>query len=166
MTTTPPTARPRRLFKIALVVSLALNLLFVGLVAGAAWRFGGGGPSRDHGGPDWQGFAAPYVWALPKAERRALFGELRRVHPRRDRDARRMTYDQMLAALRSDPYDAARVEAILTEQQSGIVALQSAARDRWLGTISEMSDADRVAYADRLEKIIERGPRRRNKDRR
>jgi uncharacterized membrane protein len=165
MQTDPPTTRPRRLFKVVLVLSLALNLLFVGLIAGAAWRHGGDGFHRGHAGGDWRGFAAPYVRALPREDRRALFKDLRGMHPRPDQAARRAPYDLMLTALRADPFDADRVAAILTEQQSRAVDMHGTARDSWLAAVAAMSGPDRAAYADRLEEIIERGPRRRSRDR-
>ncbi len=157
MDTEPRPRTPRR-FKVALGLSLALNLLFVGLIAGAVWRNHGGGDMRP-GGPRLQSYAAPYVHALPRAERRALNRSIRAAHPRLGRAARRAVYAQMLTALRAEPFDAAAIQQVLDDQRSAILGVQQAAQTKWMAAIVNMSQAERLAYADRLQQQIEKGGR-------
>lgn len=157
---------PSRRWKIVLGLSLAMNLLFVGLIAGAVWRNGGEGPRSFKGGPELQSYAAPYVRALPRAERRALHQSIRAAHPRLGREARRAVYAQMLAALRADPFDAAAIQTILDEQRTAILGLQEAAQTQWMRAISDMTPEARAAYADRLQEVIEKAGRRGYKRRR
>ena len=77
---TPQASRPGRLWKIVLVVSLALNLAVAGLVIGAAikGRFGDGPPrSFDLG-------AGPISRALEPEERRQIMRDLRQDRALRD----------------------------------------------------------------------------------
>lgn len=94
-----------------LIVSLALNLLFVGLMAGNWWRHGG------HGGRNkvFTGAIEKLMQDLPEAKRDHAATLLNRhreeVRPLRQqlRDARKTAKDAVL----TEPYDAAKVEAAL-----------------------------------------------------
>ncbi len=162
MQTASPRPRASRRFKIMLGLSLALNLLFVGLIAGAVWRNEGGAGMRP-GGPAPQSYAAPYVQALPRADRRALNRSIRAAHPRLGREARRAVYGQMLTALRAEPFDTSAVQEVLDGQRSAILGVQEAAQSRWMAAISAMSDEQRRAYADRLQGLIEKRRHHRRK---
>ena len=101
--------------RVALGLSLALNVMILGALGGAMWRHGGPGP---HGGGDLPGlrsYASPYVQALPPEARRGLHGKMRtsgKAH-HLDREARRALYDEMLAALRAEPFQADVAAAVL-----------------------------------------------------
>ena len=155
----PSQPRTARAVKILLGLSLALNLLVLGLVAGTAWRQGHG--PRDRGA---HAYAAPYVMALPRETRRALMRDLRSDHPRLDRAARRDSYAAMVAALRAEPFDPATLESVLRDQRDTAIAVQQDAQARWLGIVSRMDAAGRAAYATRLEEVLARGPNRRRRD--
>ncbi|APE44107.1 hypothetical protein BOO69_12340 [Sulfitobacter alexandrii] len=154
-----------RRWRWVLVASLALNLVFVGLIAGAAYRHAGGPGARDHGGgPGARSYATPYVRALPRETRRALFRDLRRSGSGMpSREERRALYDRVLAALRAEPFEADAVQSVLREQGRIAVQLQTAAEGAWLATVTAMSPADRAAYADRVAEELARRPGKRGK---
>lgn len=157
------TKRRRRL-RWALIASLAVNLVFLGLFAGAAYRFAGGPGAPHHGarGPDARNYATPYVRALPEARRRALFDEMRAGTPEMpSRAARRALYAQVLAALRADPFDPAAVEDVLRAQGDMALRFQTASEGSWLAQVQGMSLQERAAYADRIEEELNRKPRKR-----
>jgi uncharacterized membrane protein len=148
----PPAPSPdtggSRWIRIALAVSLALNLAVAGLAAGAWLREGHvRGMARDLS-------FGPFTEALSDADRR----ELRRALGERAkgfREARReMQADvgRLLATLRAAPFDPDAAEAALA-------AIATRAGDRLeLGRvllaerIRAMSEAERQAFADRLER--------------
>lgn len=151
--------RSRTWMKWALGLSLGLNLLVVGLVAGAAYRFDG-----PHGGPgaNRHDFGAPYIIALPEDRRRAIFKELRagRQDKSTSRAARRALYAEAVAAIRAEPFDLARVTGVLDTQRDATIGVQQAAQSAWLAEIASMDAPARAAYADRLQEVLARGPKR------
>jgi uncharacterized membrane protein len=147
-----------RTLRWALILSLALNLIIIGMVAGTAYRFAGGHGAR--GGA--HAYAAPYLMALPQDERRALFRAMRRdlAHKPFSREERRAQYARVLAALRAQPFDQAALAELLQEQQRAAVEMQAHGHAAWLDRIAQMDPTARRAYADRLEEVLKRGPRR------
>lgn len=166
----PETPRPRpgkhrrNIGRIVLVVSLALNLLIAGLVAGAFLH----GPPRPHRGAglDDLGFG-PFVAALPAADRRALADEMGKQEGsfRERRAALRSQFEALLTALRADPYDHEAVRQIVTAQDAEIRQSRALGSDLLLSHIAAMSDAGRKAYADALADGVRRWkPGRRPRD--
>lgn len=153
-------SQPRlgRRLKIVLAVSLALNLLFIGLIAGAAFRFGGKGGTQ---GPSLQSYAAPYMRALPREQRKAMNETMRAEGAMPSRAARRKFYQDVLEALRADTFDPASVMAAMVTQRDVVSGAQTAAQTAWLKVVSDMSPAERIVYADALEERLKRSPRRR-----
>lgn len=151
------TKSPSRRWRWLLGASLALNLLFVGLVAGAVLR---GGPPHGVGKhmSELRGFGAPYLRELPRAERRTLFRALRQGGYLPDRTARRAAYDAMVGALRLQPFEPTRAEQVLRQYSDTLMRAQGAAQAEWLRLVTGMSDAERAAYADRLAARLERKP--------
>ncbi len=146
-----------------LAASIGLNLLFVGAFVGAAYRHAGGPGARDGGPPDMRSYATPYVRALPKDKRRALFQALRNGDQgvtTLSKQERRALYQQMVTALRATPFDPVAVKQVLTVQRDAVLGLQSAAQNRWLQEVTDMSEAERASYADELEKVLRRKPGR------
>lgn len=144
--------------KVLLGVSLALNLAIFGLIAGLSVR---GGPLRaDATG---FGYAMPYVMALERADRRALFNALRSASDLPDRRMRRAHFEDMMAALRHDPFDRGDVEAVLMRQADAVSQVQAKAQAEWLVVVSEMTPEQRAAYADQIEELLRKGPRRRER---
>ena len=144
---------PGRGVKIALAVSVTLNLLLAGLIAGAVLRHEhGGGPDDDRAA------FAPYLDALPRSDRGELRAEMFRRMPDL-RDLRRERADDFRAfvtALRAEPFDPDAAEAVLERQVGRAAHRLEEGRDLFLERLTAMSDEDRLAYADRLEKSLSR----------
>ncbi|WP_170360140.1 periplasmic heavy metal sensor [Ruegeria arenilitoris] len=144
-------AKPkRRWVTVLLTVSLALNLLVVGVALGTVYRVKGG-----HHGKGPPGFAPTLYRALPKEERKALRGELSERHTKGAK-MRSQDFAALEAALRAEPFDPETVQALLQQQAQAMAELQSALQDKWLDRITAMTDAERQAYADRLQEVVER----------
>lgn len=149
----------------ALLLSIALNLVVVGLVVGALWRVDGPGRARD-GGPPLAAFGRPYIAALPQEDRHALRALLRSdLRPDLpDRAARRALYDAVIASLRADPFDAEALARAAGEQARVSVAFQQSAQAAWVRYVSGMSPSERLAYAAAVEDVLERGRHDRGRD--
>lgn len=135
-----------------LFVSLALNLVIVGIVAGAFFRFGP--PPHDRTQRD---SAFPYTRALTENDQRALRGKMRDVmrSERRDRATRDASYQQALTLLRADPFDPSAFSAHLEAQFSASAKARDAGRIVLVEHIAGMSTDDRQAYAARLQDALE-----------
>ena len=100
----------------ALGLSLGVNLLVLGLVAGAAYRFDG-----PHGGAirHMRDYGTPYVMALPEERRRAVFADARKGREDKSvsRAARRALYQEALTAIRAEPFDPAEARRVLDLQR-------------------------------------------------
>jgi uncharacterized membrane protein len=107
LSTAPQPAGTRRGLKIALAVSVALNLAVAGLVAGA-WVKGGPG----HVMPRDLSFG-PFSEALNAEDRRALRKALLDRAPgfRDARKAAQAEFTALLAALRASPFDPAAAQS-------------------------------------------------------
>ncbi len=145
----PPT--PGRWIRVALVLSLGLNLLIVGLAAGAAWRHGG-----DRGGRDF-GFG-PLTEALSFTDRKALRDTFLERHPdaRAERRAMRADFEALTKVLRADPFDPAALEAAVAVIARRNADLLETGRDLVVERLKAMNAAERAAFADRLEKGLHR----------
>ena len=142
--------------KIAFAISVALNLAVAGLVLGA-WL---------HGGGPWRGMGrdlsfGPFSEALSPEDRQALRQAILadRDAIKAGREADKAEFDGLLAALRAKPYDPAAVDtalaAIVTRNAGRLEKGQALLQAR----IEEMSDKDRLAFADRLADALQHGPR-------
>ena len=147
---TPP-GRPR--LKWALVASLGLNLVFVGLFAAALFR----GPPPPPMPGLWH-----YARALPEPYRRDLGRALR--ESRRDwigpRDALRAQQAAMAAALAAEPFDPAAVARGAGERDEASRRPLRPRRRALVAEIARMSPADRAAYAEALAADRGHGPGR------
>lgn len=142
-----------------LIVSLSFNLLVLGLVAGAKW-----GGDRDHGfdarGPNRGairdlGFA-PLAGALNREDRR-LIGKALREGSGSFADHRKVLaveFQSMLAALRADPFDPDMLRALMGQQSERLSQRGQIMRSTLIDRLSQMSDEDRHALADRVEKSV------------
>ena len=145
--------------KVILGVSLALNLAIAGVIIGAFARSDGVG-ARAGAAPDIAAFGAPYMRALSKSQRRDIARQIRDDlgSDLPDRRARRDMFREVLASLRAEPFDEARLIAATTVQADTAVAVQNAARQAWIGKVSKMSAEERSHYADAVEAGMKRGP--------
>lgn len=153
------TGRKRRGMRTVLIVSLGLNLLIVGLLAGAVFgmmRHNGGSHRKDSGG------AAPYVRALEMHDKRQVGRAIREAYRSREIDRRGdyADYHKALAALRATPFDGAAMEDVLARQKDAAADRFAISQDVWFKHVAAMSDPERADYADRLEQALERKPRR------
>ncbi|MCT8328380.1 periplasmic heavy metal sensor [Albidovulum sediminis] len=139
---------------VALVASLALNLLLGGLVAGAAVRH-----HRDMGPGDRGGLAfAPYFESLGRADRAAMREEmlrrmpaLREMHRERSDDVR-----AFLEVIRADPFDPEAAGKVLEHQLGRASRRLDEGRELFLERLAAMTPEERLAYADRLEQALGR----------
>lgn len=149
-------AAPGRGLRIALAVSVALNLAVAGVVAGAVWRMGSDGrpvPAvRDLG-------FGPFAGALTDDDRRELRRAFLRQAPdmRATRAAMREDMAAVLAALRSDPYDPQALRVALDRATRRTAERLALGQDLIFDRISAMTPEARRAFADRLEQGLTRG---------
>lgn len=163
MTETTKPSRLRPGLRIVLLGSLALNLLVVGLVAGALLR---GGPFRD-GSPHGREPVTPYTSAFAEDQRRDLRRALGRAF-RQDHDKAPASdlvdsYQEALQLLRSEPFDSAAMSAILRRQAELTDKRRRAGEGILADYIAGLSAEERRAYADRLEEEVERFNRKRHR---
>jgi len=145
----PVTAPMRRSLRYLLIGSLALNLLVFGMLAGAMVSGrSGGGPFR---GIDLA--LGPVVAALEDTDRRAIRDDLhnRDAMPRSSRRDREAALENLVAALRRDPFAPAPLSSLLDGLRSRAEAAQAAGQDALIARIVAMTPAARNAFADRLE---------------
>lgn len=160
MTTTGQAAaapRSPRWMRILLVLSLALNLAGIGVVAGAVL-----GHSKKPPRPlmvNDLGFG-PYTDALSAEDRDAL----RRAFVERAPDFRdlrklmRADFERLLTILRAEPYDAAAAEAVILAQRDRAQRGFALGHELLMQRLAGMTPAERVAFADRLEQTLARPP--------
>lgn len=146
--------KPNRTLRLALIGSLVVNLLLVGIVTGSVVGGRMHGDGRD--GPD-VGFG-PLTKALDREDRRALFKDFMAKAPdfKAERAASKADFLALADALRADPWDRAAVEAILARQgQRGMERLERG-RALLVDHIAAMSPEDRAAFADRIVEVLSR----------
>ncbi|MDP5085133.1 MAG: periplasmic heavy metal sensor [Yoonia sp.] len=144
-------AKPSRLWRSVLVLSLALNLAVVGVVAGAviSGRFGDGPPrSFDLG-------LGPVTRALTQDERREIGRALRRDRGLRSFDLRGRV-SAMVAAIQAEPFDEAALRGLMAEHAARVSEVQAKAQDAFVDMISQMSPERRAAFADQLIQELSR----------
>lgn len=143
-----PKKQPRQLWRVVMVLSLALNIAVVGAVAGLAisGRINDGPPQRlmfDFG---------PVSRALDPSDRREIGHKMRRNGARpHDRDEQRAKLSDLAAALRSEPFNVERVAQELNAFNSRSEKVQQDAQAAFLAHLASMSKEARVRLADRIE---------------
>lgn len=152
------TPKRRGWVKLLLFISLAINLLVVGVIAGAIYR---GGPDGRHTPPPVARNdlgLGPYGKALSTADRRTLRRAIgQRTGTRTEhRPNIRVEMQAVLAALRQEPFDPDTLRQTMGRQQERLVDGQNIGKDVLLGHLSEMAVDQRQAYADRLENALGR----------
>ncbi|HLQ18192.1 MAG TPA: periplasmic heavy metal sensor [Tabrizicola sp.] len=140
--------------KIALAISVALNLAVAGLVIGA-WLNGG---HRDM--PRDMSFG-PFSEALDDGDRRAIRRALldRMGEFRASRVEARAEFETLLDTLRADPFEPEAMKAALAAIESRNAERLELGRSLIEARLIDMSAEDRQRFADRLEKGLRRGGR-------
>ena len=141
----------RNLWKILFSVSLALNLLIVGVLGGAFMRKGKG-PTANHLP---SGFL--YMRALDFKDKRALRKEILRSNDGRKlvKDRNHDSFNSAVVILKTHPFDRAAFENLLDEQAKHAKLRQSAARTAVFNHIENMTKEERLTYAQRLKDFID-----------
>lgn len=146
MSASDPSTAPakRRWVKPLLVVSLALNLLFVGLVAGAFWRHGFGG----WGGPKGKILAVSIeqlITELPSEKRKKAEDVLSRLRsdmsPRAR--ARQQTRKRAIEALTADPFNEDKFRDALANVRANRADRDKARHDIATELVRELSVDER-----------------------
>ncbi|WP_372604803.1 periplasmic heavy metal sensor [Actibacterium sp.] len=161
----PDKKTPFRWSRVVLALSLALNLLVVGTVAGVVVRHERPHPEAREPGSDLLAYG-PYGFAFDDDDRDHMRQMLRHEvgQLRENRRAVRRDFDQVVAALRATPYDPALVQNLIEQQQARVNAQADHVRDLMLAQIAAMDDEEREEFADRLEALLRRGPPPRHHD--
>ncbi len=156
---TPDPKKPFRWGRVLLFFSLALNLLIVGIVAGAFLRHGMD-PQQGRMPPGARGDLGlgPYGVALEGSERRQLRRDIgqRAAGTRNSREASRAEMAAVLDALRREPFDRQILSDTMGDQQSRLLSAQNIGKTVLLDHLAALNPADRQAYADRLQKALGR----------
>ncbi len=128
--------------KLALVLSVFLNFLALGMVWGVASRTG---PSGS--------LLRASVAALPTEERRALRRESGAIwrEARSERGREAAAPRALIAALEAEEFDADAFSGALREAQERLLRISDQMHDRLLSSVSEMSLDERRAYASTLQ---------------
>jgi len=136
-------------------VSLALNLLVVGLVAGAML---GGGPRESDGRTDTLRTLGlgPFALALPRDERAELVQRLDRAALRVERREIGAAMRALQVALRSDPFDRDRAEAALLRARGAAERVQAQGHAALLDQLQAMTPQQRADLAERLSRALRR----------
>lgn len=156
-----------RKMRIALAISLALNLLVVGAIVGGSFTRGDD-RGRDRSARSEEQAIGIYGRALDKSQRREVGRAIRaggRAEGRALRSELRSLAEEAVAVLRVEPFDAGAFEDILVRQQAMIKSRVDDAQGALSGFVAQMSPAERASYADRLTQVLQRSSQRKTSDR-
>ena len=147
----PTTARSGRGVKIALAISVALNLAVAGMVLGAF--LSDDGPRR--GMPRDLGFG-PFTEALSPEDRRALRRAFMDMAPdfHSAHTAARAEFDTLLATLRATPLDPAALTTALTAGADGNALTAVGATDGTIDVSALVTDFICAVAIDASAKIV------------
>lgn len=149
--------------RITLLLSLAVNLLIVGLIIGVVavggLRPGGDRPVRDVG--------TVFTRSLDPEDRRALRRDFVSGLAEQGRAQDRVVQDlqETLVILRQSPFDPDAFEASLANQSERRKRREDIGREALTARIASMTDEERAVYADRVEEgLAELAKRMRRSD--
>lgn len=143
-----PRKTPRRLWRVVLVLSLAMNVAVIGAVAGLAIS---GHAMNDRPQRIMFDFG-PLERVLEPEDRRAIGRKMRNEAVRPfDRAEMHGKMIDLAAALRADPFDAAAVSRELSAFRSRSERVQETAQNAFISHLVSMTPAARANLADKLE---------------
>ncbi|MBR3372160.1 MAG: hypothetical protein IKG52_16185 [Rhodobacteraceae bacterium] len=145
MAQTDQKPRMPRWGKVALTLSVILNLAFAGLVGGVAARAGfDGTPLR----------AA--ISALPFDDKRAFRRDSQRdLRENRQQPRRPMATRQMIESLQAEDFDADQFIAALNEAQQDLINMSNRIQTRLVARVAAMTPQERQTYADELQQRLQ-----------
>jgi len=152
-----PAPRPTRGrgLKIALGLSLAFNLLILGLFAGALLAVGPHG--RDGDDPRLRALGlGPFALALSREDREAVTDRLDRDALRAERRELGVGLVQLRAALLAEPFDRAAAEAALGRSRQTTATIQGHGHAALVDQFETMSAEERRELAERLGRVLRR----------
>ena len=152
----PPPGPRSKALRIALAVSVALNLGVLGVVAGALLHDGGMMGARD--GVRELGFG-PFTEALNGEERSDLRRAFFEKAPdfRAGRKQMRADTQSLLVALRADPFDPDALRTIMESQRQRMIGQLELGQGLMRDLLLSMTPEARLAFADRLEARLQHG---------
>ncbi len=136
-----------RLGRYCLIVSLALNLLVVGIFVGAI----AGHDRRSHGWNSAGLSVRPLINALQDAERTVLIDRLREARKSEAGDAGaviRRNVELLASAIEAEPYEAEAVLSAFQNQRESFGRLGARGHSVIADIISELSLEERIALAE------------------
>jgi uncharacterized membrane protein len=157
--------KPKRMplwLRLLVVISLAGNLLFAGLVAGAVLRAQSEPKvARNRMLPPQASMVIGGVvfWDLDRQERRAL----RRLAEGQKGSVfkhRRKELERLLAIIGADTFDLVALRQELELQMQSRARLEHRMEEAWIAHLQAMSAPDRKALAARVEDLLDRPKRR------
>lgn len=153
-----PAPKGTRLWvRILLVVSLGLNLLIIGAIAGLIIK---GGP-LPHAGPPSKianETIGPFTRSLSPRDRISILREVRRQEEFEgfSRAAHQQAMEEMIALLETTPFDADAFADKFGSMVSGLQTGLDLASGAFVLRLQAMSDEDRIAYAARVRDALEK----------
>lgn len=150
--------RTRRGIKIALGLSLAVNLLILGAVGGAMLNGRPDGPIRDRVDLVRTLGLGPLGRALEREDRNQIVTRVGedRAALRAEREALLEATLGFVLAVEQDPFDREATAAALAQQRTHVHELQERGHGALLEQLERMSPAARAAFAERLRRSLER----------
>lgn len=150
--------RAGRGVKIALGISLAVNLLILGAVGGAILGGGPDGRIRDRIDMVRSLGLGPLGLALEREDRDEIMERVRRDREelRGDRLELLAATLDFVAAVEVDPFDRAAASAALEAQRGHVLGLQERGHAALLDQLETMSPAARDGFAERLRRALSR----------
>lgn len=141
-----------------LFISLAVNLAVAGGIIGVMVKYG---PHGNHHPPRLETMAGPFTHALSHHDRRLIGAQMRQAyqgaHPTRQQI--RVHFESVLQALRAKPYDPSELVTLFGQHRAVLQERQDLGQRLLLQRLERMSNAERAAFADRLEAgLRHRGP--------
>ena len=142
------------MIKVALAISLALNLAVAGMVAGTVLR--ARGPDGGHSLAVRDLNFGPFTEALTREQRRAMLRGFAAEGNglRAMRAEMRADFDNVLAVLRGTPFDAAALQSAFDAQNRKLTDRVNTGRKALVDLIIAMTDAERAEFTKRLEDAL------------
>ena len=150
----PVPARGGRGLRIALALSVAVNLAILGLVAGAMI---GGGPRSGGADPHLRSLGlGPFAMAFSREDRAGFAERIDRAALRSERRALGESLVALRQTLISEPFDRSAAEAALARSRGATSTLQGIGHEAILDQIAQMTPDARRALAGRLDRALTR----------